>query len=274
MTTPTAEIVLIPFHGAQIHSVMFDGEPHVVLKPTLEEIGIDYSTQLRKIRGRSWATVGQCPTVAEDGKVRDMAVIGLDAWAMLLANIHEDRVAAEVKPLLVEYQSKSAKALREFWTKGGAINEAASDEQLADLADEIEAKRADRARRRLELLALMGGIADPVWLDGRARHEYALVVGEKPDIAPEDRLLTVDGYLVDRGVPKADLVSIRSTFGKKLKGAYVLEHGENPGEVLALVNGRERSVKAYYERDRHLFDQVFDAGYAHLAPAMLPGVAA
>jgi len=275
MTTPTAEIVTIPFHGDDLLTTNVDGKPHVILKPAIESIGIDFSSLRRKLQRRSWARMAQVTTqLPGASQSRVVTAVDVRTFLMLLATIDENQVAETARPKLVWYQNEVADAIEAYWTKGGAINDAASDEQLADLADEIEAKRAHRARRRIELLALMGDAVDPRWRDSRMRHEYALVVGEKPDIAPEDRLLTVDGYLVDRGVSKADLVSVRSTFGKRLKAAYVLARGEEPGEVLAVISGRERNVKAYYERDRALFDEVFAGWYAHLAPAMLPGVAA
>ncbi|MDG4791943.1 phage antirepressor N-terminal domain-containing protein [Micromonospora sp. WMMD1102] len=272
--TPAAAIVRIPFHGTEIHTTLVDGEPHVVLRPTLEAMGLDYSAQLKKLKGKSWATVAETATVAEDGKVRDMATINLDAWAMLLANIDENRVALAIKPLVIEYQKESAKALRDFWTKGGAINPGATDDQLAAMQEEIRAEMRERrmlsiAHGRVSLLSAMNGV-DEEWRNGQYKHLYAVVTGTKPDIAPGDRLLMADPYLTERGVAKADLASIRSTFGKRLKAAYVLAYGEEPGEVPAQINGRERMVKAYYERHRHLFDEVFARYYSHLAgPAQL-----
>lgn len=271
---PAAAVVRVPFHGTEIHTVLIDGEPHVVIRPTIEGMGLDYSAQLQKLRRRSWATVGQCPTVADDGKVRDMATVDLETWAMLLANIDENRVAPETKTLVVEYQKESAKALRDFWTKGGALNPGASDEQLAAMQEEIRAEMRERRRMalahgRVGLLAAMHGV-DEDWRNNQYRHLYAVATGTVPDIAPEDRVLMVDTYLVERGVSKSDLASIRSTFGKRLKAAYVLAYGEEPGEVPALINGRERTVKAYYERHRRHFDEVFDTYYSHLAgPAQL-----
>lgn len=274
MTTPTAEIVTIPFKDDEILAVDVNGKPFIVLRPALESIGLNAARQIAKLQAQPWSTTAVTAVVAADGKPRDQMTCDVRSFLMMLATIPASRVSEAAQPKLIAYQNEVADAIEAYWTKGGAINESASDEQLADLADEIEAKRAGRARRRIELLALMGDAVDPRWRDSRMRHEYALVVGEKPDIAPEDRLLTVDGYLVDRGVSKADLVSVRSTFGKRLKAAYMLAHGEEPGAVSALVAGRERDVKAYYERDRNLFDEVFDGWYAHLAPATLPGIAA
>ena len=70
-----AAVVQLDLSAGSIHTTLVDGQPHIVLKPAIEELGLDYSTQVRKLKGRSWATVGQSPMVAEDGKTRDMTVV-------------------------------------------------------------------------------------------------------------------------------------------------------------------------------------------------------
>lgn len=271
-----AEIVRVPFHGSEIHTVLMDGEPRVVLRPTLEGVGVDYSAQLQKLRTRSWAkdSLKECVTLAEDGRARSMKTIGLDGWAMLLANIDENRVREGIKGVLVEFQRRSAQALRDYWTKGGAVNPDASDGQLDDLTDEIEAKRAERkalaAKLDLSVIEALGASVDPTWRESLARHTWAVYKGDAPDIAPEDRMLMTQPYLLERGVSKADVASITSVFGKRVKAAYVAHYGREPQDVLAMLNRRERPVKGYYERDRFIFDAVFEKHYSHLAgPAQL-----
>jgi hypothetical protein len=229
-----AEVVRVPFHGTEIHTVLVDSEPQVVIRPTLESMGLDYSSQYRKLQNRSWATVVRTATVAEDGRIREMNTVNLETWSMLLANINEDRVSAELKPVIVFYQRESSKALRDFWTQGGVINPAASVAQLDDLTDVIEQRKADlraaAARRDLSVIDAMGGIVDPKWRESLARHTWATYKGEKPEIAAEDRLLMVQPYLVERGVSKADIASIGSAFGKRVKAAYVAEYNREPEE--------------------------------------------
>lgn len=117
-----SEIVYVPFHGTVIHSTLLDGEPHVVLRPTLTGMGLNYGAQLEKLKTRSWATVRHCRTVGTDGKDRVMDAVSLDSWAMLLANIDERRVTKAVRPLVVKYQTESARVLREYWTGGRTVN--------------------------------------------------------------------------------------------------------------------------------------------------------
>ena len=117
-----SEIIHVPFHDRYIHTVLVGDEPQVVLKPSVEAMGLSYASQFRKLQGRSWATVSQTTTVGADGKLRELATVDLDTWSMLLANINENKVPADRRPLIVAYQKESARALRDYWTRGRADN--------------------------------------------------------------------------------------------------------------------------------------------------------
>lgn len=111
------DVVAVPFHGDVILCVEVNGKPHVILKPAVEALGLDYWTQVQKLRGRSWATTSQRPVVAADGKVRDMVTCDVRTFLMLLANVDERRVGIEVQPKLIEYQAGCADAIEDYWTK-------------------------------------------------------------------------------------------------------------------------------------------------------------
>ncbi|MFH9579058.1 phage antirepressor N-terminal domain-containing protein [Streptomyces globisporus] len=262
-------VVRVPFMDGFIETVLIGGEPHVVLRPTLEAMGLDADSQLKKLKRKSWgSTVVTTVQVPGDEQSRDMAVANLDTWSMLLANIDENRVAEAARPLVVEYQKKSARALREFWTEGGSINPAATDSQLDALQQQIEERRIRRAHGLISLVAAMDDSVDPRWKRSRQLHHYAEATGEAPEIAPEDRALLVETYLTDRGLTRAERRSVRSSFGIKMSVAYRMAHkGEKPKESLGLVDGRERPVKSYTEADRPLFDKVWEEFYADRYPA-------
>lgn len=115
-------MVIIPFHGDDILTVDVNGEPNIVLKPALESIGVDYWTQVQKLRTRSWAVTRQRPVTGSDGKTYQMVTCDVQTFLMLLANIDENRVGVDVKPKLVVYQREVAQAIEDYWTKGKAVN--------------------------------------------------------------------------------------------------------------------------------------------------------
>lgn len=116
---PRGELVHIPFRDGEVLAVEIDGRPHIVLRPALEAIGLDYSTQLAKLRGRSWACVGLCPTqMPGDTQRREWVTVDVRTFLMLLATIDERRVSDEVRPVLVAYQSEVADVIERHFTRG------------------------------------------------------------------------------------------------------------------------------------------------------------
>lgn len=121
MSTST-EIVRVPFHGTELLTVEADGKPHVVLRPAIEALGIDYATQLTKLKGRSWACVGQRPIqLPGDVQSRMHTTVDVRTLLMLLATVDEHRVAEHVRPLLVAYQREVADVIESYWTEGAAV---------------------------------------------------------------------------------------------------------------------------------------------------------
>lgn len=244
-----SDLVQLDFHGDQLLLADVDGKPHVVLKPAVEGLGLDYPTQYNKLRGRSWATVGQRPMVAGDGRLREMVTVDVRTFLMLLATIDEKRVAKDVAPKLVMYQAEVADAIEAYWTKGGAINPRATEEQLAAIID--------RAERQARVLTALSGIVDPAWLESKARHVAARALGEEPEDELSRRPLTVGEYLEERGVEAGFIRKVSGNFGKALKRLYVARHGNPPGKVRRFVDGAHRDVAVYTEADRDLFDTVW-----------------
>lgn len=110
------------FHGDRIFLIDVSGKPHVVLRPAIEALGLSYARQFRKLESRSWATVALAATVGADGRDREMVVVDVRTFLMLLATVDENRVAEEVRPKLIAYQAEIADAIEAYWTQGQAFN--------------------------------------------------------------------------------------------------------------------------------------------------------
>lgn len=262
-----AGVVTLNLSAGSVQTVLVDGEPFVVFRPAVDAIGLDYSTQLRKLRDRSWASRRDIPTTASDGKTYRMAAVDLRTFLMWLATVNEAKVGDEVRPTLVAYQRETAEAVQNYWVRGGAINPAASAEQLDTLQQEIEQHRINRALGLVQIVAAMDDSVDAKWKRSKQLHHYAVAAGEVPEIPLEDRALTVETYLSDHGLSKDERRSVRSTFGRKVSLAFEIEHDEKPKDSIGLVDGRERNVKSYTEADRPLFDKVWNEYYAAQFPA-------
>ncbi|MFE1104119.1 phage antirepressor N-terminal domain-containing protein [Nocardiopsis alba] len=257
---PTSTITKIAFHGSFIHTALgVDGEPVVILKPTVEAMGLDWEPQRKKLDRRSWATTSQQEAVAADGKKRLMDACDLDTWSMLLANIDENRVSATAKPLVIAYQRESAQALRQYWAEGGAINPRATAEQLDALAV--------RTASQLEALGVAKkyGLVNDSYLEGVSRTLLARMTGEEPQLDPADITITCQEYLEDKGLKGKALRSARTRLGTAVAPLYLARHGKKPQKIKRLVDGVHHPVNVYTHRDLDLLDTAWAKVSHHYA---------
>lgn len=153
------------------------------------------------------------------------------------------------KPAAKALKSRVKEILREIRINGGYLSPTATVDQLAVISQ--------RAESQAKVLASLKGIVDKSWLEAKARHVAARALGEEPEVDPATRPLTVGEYLGDKGVNGPALRSLSTTFGKRLKAAYVDRYDREPGKVDRFVDGALRSVAAYTEKHRPLFDRVW-----------------
>jgi hypothetical protein len=127
--------------------------------------------------------------------------------------------------------------------------------------------RLEEARSEAELLRTLDGHVDGTWLDEELQAVVASGRGLVRQVPVQERTLVPETYLMDRGCTRDEGTRHRSQFGKYLKAAFVLEYGSEPPQDVRRINGRDAVTHVYYERDRKLFDQVWDRWYAHRLPA-------
>ncbi len=251
----TTELVSIPFHGQSVQSVEIDGKPHVVFRPLVESLGLDADSQMKRLRRHSWATTVKMTGVGLDGKNREMTCIDLRTLTMWLATIDENRVSEEARPLVVAYQNEVADAIESYWAKGGAINPRATEHQQKAMMFEL--------RSQMELCQAAKGLIHPDHLEAKARIVLARGLGEAPELNPATRPLYTADFLKEKNLGTKRMKSVAPMFGKRMKAAYTLEHGEEPQKYdLTLSNGQVRQVNGYTEADRPLMEQVWDQYYA------------
>lgn len=252
-----SSIVTIPFHGNQVQAVDVGGTPHVVFRPLVESIGMDFASQYRRLNGKSWATIVKTTTVGADGKNRDMTVIDVRTLTMWLATIDENRVSDEARPLVVAYQSEIADVIESYWTQGGAINPRADEHQMNALIFQ--------ARAQMELAQAARGLIHPDHLEARARIILARGLGEAPELDPASRPLYAQEFLKEKNLSKKQMAAKAGVFGKRLKKAYVEKHGREPEKYdLNVSNGQVRRVNGYTEADRPLMEKVWDTYFAEV----------
>jgi hypothetical protein len=262
LSTSSHEVVKLDLTAGSVQTVLVDGQPQIVLKPAVEELGLDYSTQVRKLKGRSWAVMGTAPTTGSDGKTYDMTVIPVRTFLMLLATVNENRVAYLHRKTLVAFQNETADAIEAYWTQGGAINPRATEDQLDSLVA--------RAKQQAEVLSILSGIVSPEWLETKARLVAARALGEEPEVDPLDVPLYVPDFLKSKGLKRREIESVQSWFGRRAAGIFTAQTGEQIGTRQSdLPNGSVRETKAWTERHRPVFEETWDRYYADQFPTQL-----
>lgn len=239
-----------------MQAVEVNGKPHAAFRPMVESLGLDFATQLRKLKSKSWATIVNLTTVSADGKPREMVGIDRRTTGMWLATLDENRVHEDRRFDLRAYQAEAADALDAYFHDGGAINPSATLDQL----DAITA----RATAQAGLIAAFKGIIDQGHLEAKARIVLARGLGEAPELDPATRPLYTQTYLEEKGLKRDAIRSLCGNFGKRVKAAYIAEHGHAPGrqDDIESANGTIRNALAYTEADRPLMDSVWNSHYA------------
>lgn len=170
----SADLVPVPVPGAAPLMAMHDDEGNwASLRHMCDTLGIALNAQIEKLNRRSWATVSQRRTVAEDGKVRELTMLHSDSVPMWLATIDENRVKPQARPRLIAYQREAAAALDAYFN-GRAVAAPAMNQLdvLRAALDQIEAAQRDAADARAiaqrtdERLAAIEGRHD--WLSALA----------------------------------------------------------------------------------------------------------
>ena len=251
------ELTQIPFHDTTIYTTA-DGT-YVALRPVCEALGLDFSGQLQRLQHQSWATVGVTPTVAADGKTREMTVIDRRTFTMWLATIDTRRVKNErTRELVRIYQCEAADALDRYFNEGIAVNPRAV-EASAPAATTGPYSVETQAR----VLDILKNVIAKDYLEAKARIVAARVMGDVPEIEAGARPLCIQDYLREKGATTDEVTRFASAFGRYVRTAYVDERGVEPGKRFdETPSGQVRETYAYTETDRTIFDRAWMGSYA------------
>lgn len=111
----------IEFYGDTIEVVDMNGQPGVTARRLVENLGLDWSTQLEKLQDPLF-NCGHMPTVGADGKQREMLVLPVDRLPAFLFSINPKKVREDLQEKLARYRLECAGVLYNYWAKGYAVN--------------------------------------------------------------------------------------------------------------------------------------------------------
>lgn len=145
----SADLVPVPVPGADdLMAAQFDGREWAALKPMCDTLGIDYSAQLKRLKGRSWAGMAVM-AIPSPGGVQQTTVIDSATIPLWLATIDERRVNEDARAKLIAYQREARDALHAYFNQRIAAAPAMNQlDVLRAALDQIEAAQRDAAEAR------------------------------------------------------------------------------------------------------------------------------
>ncbi|EBV3278923.1 phage antirepressor Ant [Salmonella enterica subsp. enterica serovar Wangata] len=113
----------VPFNGQQIITAVAAGVTYVAMRQIVENIGIDWTGQFVKLRKmKDKFNCRDISMVAADGKLRKLLCLPLKKLNGWLFSINPEKVRADIRDKLIQYQEECFTVLHDYWTKGKAEN--------------------------------------------------------------------------------------------------------------------------------------------------------
>ncbi|WP_112929393.1 phage antirepressor N-terminal domain-containing protein [Escherichia coli] len=113
----------VPFNGQQIITAMAAGVAYVAMKPIVENLGMSWGTQQQKLMKQlDKFNCIHMNMVAADGKLRKLLCLPLKKLNGWLFSINPEKVRADIRDKLIQYQEECFTVLHDYWTKGHVVN--------------------------------------------------------------------------------------------------------------------------------------------------------
>lgn len=151
-TDITSTVQHLTFHEDILDTIPYKNTWAVSLRRICENLGVDYSGQLQKLKKPRWATVEIISTVGADGKLRNMTIVDRKTLTMWLATLSPSHIPNPLVRQKVElYQEEVAEAIDAYFHEGGAIRvlENDTDTDIMARALVIANKTLERREQRI-----------------------------------------------------------------------------------------------------------------------------
>lgn len=134
---------MINFHGKGIAVLEKDGTQYVAMKPIVEAMGLDWSGQLKLIKGDAVLSKGMVVTsIPSEGGEQDAVCLPLNKLNGWLFKIPASRYSGERKAAIIRYQEECYDVLFDYFHKGGTTDPAMLRKLAAELLAESEQRIA------------------------------------------------------------------------------------------------------------------------------------
>ncbi|HFO1715116.1 TPA: phage antirepressor N-terminal domain-containing protein [Klebsiella pneumoniae] len=110
----------VPFNGQQIITAVAAGVTYVAMRKIVENIGIDWTGQSVKLRKQREKFGCRDISIPSKGGIQKMLCIPLKKLNGWLFSINPEKVRADIRDKLIQYQEECFTVLHDYWTKGKA----------------------------------------------------------------------------------------------------------------------------------------------------------
>lgn len=111
----------VPFHGAELYVVNYNGEPYTPMKPIVEGMGMDWASQFTKLKIRFVKGIAEI-TIPSSGGEQSMICLALRKLSAWLNTISPNKVNPKTRERVIQYQEECDDVLYDYWMKGQAVN--------------------------------------------------------------------------------------------------------------------------------------------------------
>lgn len=114
--------ISVPFNGQQIITAMAAGVAYVAMKPIVENLGMSWGTQQQKLARHIGKFGCIHMNIPSAGGLQKMLVLPLKKLNGWLFSINPEKVRADIRDKLIQYQEECFTVLHDYWNKGEATN--------------------------------------------------------------------------------------------------------------------------------------------------------
>ena len=227
----TTTYALVDFRGDQLLSLNDRGTIRVAVKPICDRLGIDWSTQLAKLKRDPVLSEGMVlsPIPSERG-TQETVTLPLDLLHGWLFKLNPERVKPAARTAVLAYQSECYQVLTDYWRHGVAINPRQAQRETSD--------RALAYRELPKLLRELEGMRNPA--SRRLIHRMIVELCEERGYEPPEI------EEIGRGTPAAaDLVAnFFDILGQLEDAGHEIDHSYDPAYLAIRLSQIEEMVSA------------------------------
>lgn len=120
----------LSFHGSDLITLKVEDVIYTAVKPIVEAMGLDWGGQQQKLsKSGDKFNCRDISMVAKDGKIRQMLCMPLKKLNGWLFSINPEKVRADLREKVIQYQEECFEALYNYWHFGKAERKTTTDQR-------------------------------------------------------------------------------------------------------------------------------------------------